>query len=90
MRTTVTLDPDVEQLLKDEAHRTRTSFKAVLNNAVRAGLRGTAPPERREPFVVEASPMQLRPGIDPARLGEIADDLEIEAFRAVTERLRSR
>lgn len=80
MRTTVTLDPDVEQLLKDEAHRTRTSFKAVLNNAVRAGLRRTAPPERREPFMVEASPMQLRTGIDPARLGEIADELEI-AYR---------
>lgn len=90
MRTTVTLEPDVERMLKEEAHRTRMSFKAVLNNAVRAGLCGAQPSGRRDPFVVEASPMRLRPGIDPVRPGEIADDLEVDAFRAVTEKLQSR
>jgi hypothetical protein len=88
MRTTVTLDPDVERLLKEEVHRTRLSFKAVLNNAVRAGLRTASQPDRRRPFVVRAQPMGVRPGIDPARLGEVADELEIEAFLTNTERLR--
>jgi hypothetical protein len=88
MRTTVTLDPDVERLLKEEAHRTRLSFKAVLNNAVRAGLRATSRTGRRNPFVVRAQPMGIRPGIDPARLTELADDLEIEGFLKTTERLQ--
>ncbi len=86
MRTTVTLDPDVERLLKEEAHRTRMSFKAVLNNAVRAGL-GAQAPRRRKAFVVQPQAMHLRTGIDPARLHEVADDLEVEAFLRTTKRL---
>ncbi len=39
MRTTVTLDPDVQNLLKEAAHRTGKPFKATLNDAIRAGLR---------------------------------------------------
>jgi predicted transcriptional regulator len=80
MRTTVTLDPDVERLLKEAAHETRQSFKQVLNNAVRAGLRASSATVRREPFSVKARPMGLRPGIDPTRLAELADELETEAF----------
>ena len=38
MRTTVTLDPDVQRLLKDAEHRSGRPFKQVLNDAVRAGL----------------------------------------------------
>lgn len=88
VRTTVTLDPDVERLLKEEVHRTRLSFKAVLNNAVRAGLRAASPAGRRKPFVVKAEPMKLRAGIDPVRLGEVADALELEAFLSTTDRLQ--
>ena len=39
MRTTVTLDPDVQQLLKDAAHRSGKPFKVTLNDAIRLGLR---------------------------------------------------
>ncbi len=38
MRTTVTLDPDVEALLRKAMHERGLSFKAALNDAVRAGL----------------------------------------------------
>lgn len=37
MRTTVTLDPDVERLLKQVAHERGVSFKQALNDSVRAG-----------------------------------------------------
>jgi xanthine dehydrogenase molybdopterin-binding subunit B len=37
MRTTVTLDPDVERLLKAEMRAKGVSFKQALNDAVRAG-----------------------------------------------------
>ena len=38
MRTTVTLDPDVQRLLKDAAHSSGKPFKQVLNDAVRNSL----------------------------------------------------
>jgi len=40
MRTTVTLDPDVERLIRDAMRERAISFKEALNEAVRAGLRG--------------------------------------------------
>lgn len=81
MRTTVTLDPDVEHLLREAAQRGRTSFKKALNDAVRRGLKGPGD-EEQVPFVVEAKAMKLRPGIDPGRVRDLDDDLEIEAFLA--------
>lgn len=87
MRTTVTLDPDVERLLKEEIHRSRQSFKEVLNTAIRRGLRASAPGKKRKPFVVKARSLGLRTGIDPARLTELADDLEVDAFLTLTKKL---
>jgi hypothetical protein len=44
MRTTVTLDPDVEALIKSAMKQRGVSFKEALNSAVRAGLtRGRSP-----------------------------------------------
>ena len=86
MRTTVTLDKDVEKLVREAMHRNRRSFKDTLNDAVRRGLNG---PGRRRPrvrFVVKARPMGLRAGIDPARLNALADDLEIDTARARVDR----
>ena len=40
MRTTVTLDPDVERLIGDEMRERAISFKEALNEAVRTGLSG--------------------------------------------------
>lgn len=80
MRTTVTLDRDVAARLKELAHRRRSSFKATLNDALRRGLasqeRATAP----APFVVEPHKGGFRPGIDPAKLNQLADQLEADDF----------
>ena len=40
MRTTVTLDDDVERLLKQAMSTRAISFKKALNEAIRIGLRG--------------------------------------------------
>jgi hypothetical protein len=90
MRTTVTLDPDVERLLKEKARQSRQSFKQVLNNAVRQGLGNEVVAGSGPRFHVKARPMRLRIGIDPARLTEIGDDLDVEAFRDITRRLLDR
>lgn len=41
MRTTVTLEPDVERLLRRAVRERGDSFKKVLNAAVREGLYGS-------------------------------------------------
>ena len=43
MRTTVTLDSDVERLIKDAMRERGISFKEALNEAARIGLRGKEP-----------------------------------------------
>ena len=91
MRTTVTLDPDVERLIKNEAHAGRKSFKVALNEAVRMAYgRKIARASEITPFVVKARPLGLRPGIDPTRLSEVADEMEIDAFLAVTKKLHGK
>ncbi|MBW6457487.1 MAG: hypothetical protein K0A98_16515 [Trueperaceae bacterium] len=48
MRTTVTLDPDVEELVRREMHRRRASFKQVVNDGLRLALREAGPRRRVE------------------------------------------
>ncbi len=87
MRTTVTLDRDVERLLREAMHRSRSGFKQTLNAALRAGLGRPTTPAARRPFVLKARPLGLRAGLDPAGFNKLADDLEADALLA---RRRSR
>ena len=50
MRTTVTLDPDVERLLRDVMRERAISFKEALNEAARVGLR-RGPRKRSARFI---------------------------------------
>jgi hypothetical protein len=88
MRTTLTLDPDVERLLKQAMHGEKQGLKETLNAALRRGLAHHAPPKPAKAFVVEPKSMGLRAGLDPARLHELADELELEAFGATTRQLK--
>ena len=87
MRTTVTLDKDVERMLREAMHRSRTSFKQALNAAIRAGLDKKAARSANRPFVIKARPLGLRAGLDPASFNKLADDLEVDA---VLEKNRSK
>jgi len=87
MRTTVTLDPDVEELLRQATHLSGQNFKETLNDGLRRGLAHLAPTVTAAPFKVEARTLGLRAGIDPAQLHHVADDLEAEAFASTTRRL---
>lgn len=57
----MTLEPDVVAALKRAARERGTSFKAVLNDAVRRGLSGE--PTRRR-YRTPSRDMGLRPGFD--------------------------
>jgi hypothetical protein len=80
MRTTVTLDEDVERMLREDMHRSRTSFKEALNTAIRKGLSQTTSRSTSRPFVVKARPLGILPGLDPTGFNKLADDLEVESM----------
>ena len=74
MRTTVTLDPDVEAKLKATMRERGVSFKAALNDAVRAGLE--APASAPRPFKVKTAPLGVR--INIVKANQIAGEMEDE------------
>jgi hypothetical protein len=88
MRTTVTLDKDVERLLRDAMRRAQKSFKQTLNAAVRSGLTGRPARTKAGKFVVKPRPMGLRAGLDPASLNKLADELEMDGVLAKAGRKR--
>ena len=56
MRTTVTLDPDVERLIRNAMRERGVSFKAALNEAARKGLLGEKQRRARR-FVQKSFPL---------------------------------
>lgn len=74
MRTTVTLDPDVEAQLRAAMRERGVSFKAALNDSVRAGLAAGARPGKR--FRVRLTPMGVRPGVNLDKALRLAGEME--------------
>jgi hypothetical protein len=74
MRTTVTLDPDVEAKLRAVMRERGISFKAAINDAIRVGL--SEPSPRRKPFKMKTAPLGARFNIDKALTiaGEMEDE----------------
>jgi len=80
VRTTVTLDRDVERILRETAMRTHKPFKKVLNETLRAGIEQAAGIGQAEPFVLRTRPMGLRAGHDPTGFNRLADDSKRRRF----------
>ena len=78
MRTTLTIDSDVEQLLQREMRRTNRSMKAVVNDALRVGLGIRSKPPRAPLFEVEPHAFGFGPGIDTDRLNQLVDEMEAD------------
>ena len=87
MRTTLTLDPDVERLLAEEVHRVRRPFKQVVNDAIRRGLAPRLSDAPARPYRAAVHRAKLRPGIDAGALNKLVDELEDET---VMEKVRKR
>lgn len=80
----MTLDPDVVAALRRVAHERGTSFKAVLNDAVRRGLSGE--PARRR-YRTPSRDLGLRPGFDIDKaLTLVAVDEDVETLRKLALR----
>ena len=88
MRTTLTIDDDVATALKALARNSGKTFKAVVNEVMRRGLMtGEKPATGREPFRVESVQCGFLPGIDPLKLNQLVDELEVDEF---LERIQGR
>ena len=90
MRTTVTLDPETERLLREAMRQHGQSFKEALNRAVVRGLADLQHDGKDVPFVPQTFPMGLQTGNDPAHLDALGDDFEVDAFLALSRRLGRR
>jgi hypothetical protein len=88
MRTTLTLDPDVAQALKSRMADRKTSFKEVVNETLRQGLAAKPKSKPTEVFRVEARSLGLKPGIDPNKLNQLVDELEVQEYVKKMRRFR--
>jgi len=86
MRTTVTLEPDLAKKVKSLAHRRGVSFKQALNEALRRGLTAPSARESGPRFTIEPHAGGFRPGIDPGKLNQLVDQLEVEELIAKAPR----
>jgi hypothetical protein len=81
MRTTVTLDDDVESKLRQLAQRRRISFKEAVNSVLRRGLTAQEQRKSRAPrYQVDTFRSPFRAGIDPMKLNQLTDELAAEAI----------
>lgn len=90
MRTTVTLDPETEHLLREAMRQRGQSFKEALNQAIVQGLTDLKCDVAEGRFVPPTFPMGLRAGHDPAHLGALGDEEEVDAFIGLSRRLSER
>lgn len=75
-RTTLTLEDDVADRLKEEMSTSGRSFKETVNNLIRLGLEAKKQPEPPRKFVVRARPLEARPGISFDNIEELLEQVE--------------
>lgn len=82
MRTTVTLDPDTEQVVRERMKAEGISFKKALNDAIRDGAKGRPKPRRFRQRTFDMG----EPRVDLTHANRIAAELEDDA---IIERMRA-
>ena len=80
MRTTLTLDNDVADYLKEQSKLRGIPFKQVVNQTIRNGMTtsGTKPDIPRFEVIPHIS--EFCSGVDLLKLNQLVDELEIEDF----------
>jgi hypothetical protein len=73
MRTTVTLDPDTEALIRHRMRERNVSFKQAINDAIRAGALAHRPAR----FETRTATLGI-PAVNLDRALQVAADLEDE------------
>ena len=80
MRTTLTIEDSVAQLLKDRAHASGKSFKAIVNETLRLGLQaGESTPSAIASYSVPQVAMGI-PKMDLVSANRLASQLEDDSL----------
>ena len=79
MRTTLTLDDDIAHSLKEQARLLNKPFKQVVNDTLRRGM-SPAVGETRAIYRVKPLHGGFVPGVDPEKLNQLNDELEVEDY----------
>jgi hypothetical protein len=80
MRTTLTLEDDVARLVKETMNREQRNLKDIVNTAIRRALSPSGVERKRRVFKIITHPTKLRAGVDPAKLNQLTDELDVDAF----------
>ena len=76
MRTTLSIDDDVAELVEQEVRRSGESFKGTVNRLLRLGLIAAHRPVERKRFVVTPRNVPLPAGLSFDKVEEIIEYLE--------------
>ena len=77
---TLTLDKDLADALKERARDLNQSIKQVVNDALRQGLSAGVKESPRPPYRLKPFHSGFAPGVDPTKLNQLNDQLELEEF----------
>ncbi|MDE0123380.1 MAG: hypothetical protein OXN97_02275 [Bryobacterales bacterium] len=80
MRTTLTLDDDVADFLKMQSRLQGRPFNQVLNDVLRRGIARASQRSELPTFRVIPNHSGLVQGVDPLRLNQLNDDVDVEGF----------
>jgi hypothetical protein len=73
IRTTVTLDDDVVERVKQESKSRGASFRETLNELIRAGLVSLQAQPKRRVFKVRATAMGYRPDLNQDKIESLIE-----------------
>ncbi|MEM1222319.1 MAG: antitoxin [Verrucomicrobiota bacterium] len=79
MRTTLTIDPDVAERLRQEMKAGKLPFKRVVNEKLRIGL-GMQPKPKSKPYKVKPFESAYVADVEQRSMNQLADELESEAY----------
>ena len=81
MRTTLSIDDDVLERARAVAAKLRTPFKAIVNEALRAGLDQVEGPAKQRSYKTKPHKMDLRQGRNLDNIQELLAQIEGEDSR---------
>lgn len=79
MRTTLTLEPEIAERLRQETALQNRPLKQVVNEALAKGL-GLRPPAARKPYRVRPHSSEFAAGLDTGKLNQLVDELDAQTF----------
>ena len=88
--TTIELDRDVADFLAVECQHRGKTLVEVANEKLRESMRrGRRQKDRREPVELKTFSSEYAPGVDPTRLNQLYDQMEIDDYIRKTEKLKA-